>query len=213
MVRKNYAFLAPFGVLTAICLALFLKFPKGELHLAINQCHFQQADLFFRILTHLGDGAVIVALCLIIGFCSVRNALMLLATYTFSGLFVQLLKKAVFSDILRPVGFFGPSHQLHLVEGVTNFMHQSFPSGHSTTAFAFFFGLSLLSDRWTVKLTCFVCAALVAFSRVYLSQHFLQDITAGAWIGTLFAWVGYVVFVNGRTERMNKPLIAILKKH
>lgn len=147
-----------------------------------------------------------------IGFRSVRNASMLLTTYIVSGLFVQLLKKSLFSEIMRPAGYFGTSHPLHLVDGVTNFMHQSFPSGHSTSAFAFFFGLCLLSDRWSVKLLCFIGAALVAYSRVYLSQHFLQDIAVGAWIGTLFAWAGYAVFVHNRTAKINKPLIALLKR-
>jgi membrane-associated phospholipid phosphatase len=34
-------------------------------------------------------------------------------------------------------------------------------------------------------------AALLAFSRVYLSQHFVEDAVTGAAIGTITAWVTY----------------------
>ena len=57
----------------------------------------------------------------------------------------------------------------------------SFPSGHTTTAFAFATAVGLLFRGWLAPLL--VAAALVGASRVVLGSHFPSDIVAGACIG------------------------------
>jgi membrane-associated phospholipid phosphatase len=64
----------------------------------------------------------------------------------------------------------------------------SFPSGHTTSAFALFFSLALIMRRPGWDAACFALAALVALSRVYLAQHFLADTLAGAGLGVATAW-------------------------
>ena len=45
-------------------------------------------------------------------------------------------------------------------------------------------------------------AGLLAFSRVYLSQHFTEDILAGAVIGTVTAWAVYRwLYISAFSER------------
>jgi len=47
-------------------------------------------------------------------------------------------------------------------------------------------------------------AILVAYSRIYLSQHFLTDVLAGSLIGVSIAMIVYYVFntkLNGRLKR------------
>ncbi len=56
----------------------------------------------------------------------------------------------------------------------------SFPSGHATNAFA---TAGVLTGFGNLGLLPIPIAALVAFSRVYLGQHYLSDIVAGAVIG------------------------------
>lgn len=65
----------------------------------------------------------------------------------------------------------------------------SFPSGHSTTAFAV--ALSLGSFYPEILPLLLVLAANVAISRVVVGMHFLSDVLVGSGAGAL---LGYVAF-------------------
>lgn len=59
----------------------------------------------------------------------------------------------------------------------------SFPSGHSTTIFAFAMAVALLWSRASVSV--FVLAAWVAATRVFIGAHYLSDIIAGMFLGVI----------------------------
>lgn len=62
----------------------------------------------------------------------------------------------------------------------------SFPSGHTTTAFATGVLLfALLPPRW--RIAPIVWAVLVGIARLYMGEHIVLDVVAGAAIGALFA--------------------------
>jgi undecaprenyl-diphosphatase len=65
----------------------------------------------------------------------------------------------------------------------------SFPSGHTTEAFAAAMALSILhfNKRW-IWIVSFSWACLVAASRVYLGVHYPFDVFAGMIIGTCVAY-------------------------
>jgi len=69
--------------------------------------------------------------------------------------------------------------------------------------------LAILSKNNTLKLLLFIVALLVGYSRVYLSQHFFIDITAGSVFGTLTILIFWFWF-----ERFNKNWLdySILKR-
>lgn len=61
------------------------------------------------------------------------------------------------------------------------FLENSFPSGHTTVAFAMMFSISYIFPkyRWLLMFL----AALVGLSRIALGYHFLSDVIFGAFIG------------------------------
>jgi membrane-associated phospholipid phosphatase len=111
----------------------------------------------------------------------------------------QILKNGPFADCVRPVEYFKDTAHLHLVPGVEMLLYNSFPSGHATVAFATGFCLAVTVNRPSVKVALFLCSLTLAFSRVYLSQHFLGDIYAGACIGLLLA-AGVILAVNSAAK-------------
>lgn len=90
----------------------------------------------------------------------------------------------VWADRLRPSNF-AFADPLEHVYGST-----SFPSGHSTTAFAIAFAVLIAtwssSRRW-VGLVALGYAAMIGVSRVYVGVHYPTDIAAGAALGLVVA--------------------------
>lgn len=86
----------------------------------------------------------------------------------------------------------------------------SFVSGHSSFAFAMFFNASyLLEQRYPQKATLFKLAAFVlasstAYFRVAGDKHYLTDITAGAAVGLLSAWLVRNNFDPGPSTSISK---------
>jgi membrane-associated phospholipid phosphatase len=67
---------------------------------------------------------------------------------------------------------------------------QSFPSGHSTEAFAVASVFAARSRGWVVPVVAYTLASGVAFARMNDRAHFASDVVAGAIIGTA---VGHTV--------------------
>jgi membrane-associated phospholipid phosphatase len=72
-------------------------------------------------------------------------------------------------------------HFLTVLDAPTTYT--SFPSGHTTTVFAFFTFLSLFFPRYIV--IWFMGAIILVSSRVLANDHFLSDIFAGIIVGTM----------------------------
>ena len=186
--RANLAFFIPYGFLlitTGICQILYRQ---GIISLWVNQHNSTWADLFFKYATHLGDGRFCVAIGLLFLFWSRRKGLIALATFGVSGLISQLIKTQFFPQEPRPGQYFAKTlSHLHQVEGVELYLWNSFPSGHTTSAFALFALLAFWTTKPVYKVLCLLAAVTVAYSRLYLLQHFLVDVWVGSLLGTTVA--------------------------
>lgn len=191
--KNNTFFFVPYILVLLILIPFLVIYSKPEIHLWINGYNTNFFDWFFRHITFLGDGLFIIFPAIFLLFISLRHFTFLVTAYFSTGIVVQLLKRLLFQDVVRPAKFFEGT-SLHLVEGVNQLSGRSFPSGHATSAFALFLCLALILPSRKLKLLCFILACVVAFSRVYLSQHFLVDIYAGSIIGCTGALSFYALF-------------------
>lgn len=67
----------------------------------------------------------------------------------------------------------------------------SFPSGHTSDAFATATSLSLAFPKWYVIAPSYVYASAVGYSRMHLGVHYPSDVLAGAIIGVGSAYLCY----------------------
>jgi len=119
-----------------------------------------------------------------------------------SGAITALVKGAV--GRARPFASPGDPDVFTPWHGFTNASLASFPSGHTSAAFATATVLSRELNaahpgtRWLVSSLLFGAATFVGFSRVYQHQHWPSDVVAGAALGTI---TGYEVVAHARGDR------------
>lgn len=175
-----------------IGLIFIFVFPKAESFLILNRLHSPLLDRVMPYVTFFGDGffAAIVALFFLI--YRIRYGIYLALTFISSGIIVQFLKRLVFEDKLRPVAYFNElAMDIYTIPAYDTPLMFSFPSGHSTTAFACFVGISFLVKQGYLKLSLTLIAILAGYSRVYLAVHFPVDVIAGSLIGVLTSYIFY----------------------
>ena len=175
-----------------------LSFPKGTIELAVNQHHHPALDFAFRYLTYLGDGTLLLILLAATLLYNYRLFILTGLTAIILSLSMLVFKQWLFNGLPRPRAFFGDTVSLHFVEGVEVYYANTFPSGHTATAFAMAAILASLlgKDKKTMTAVLFILACLAGFSRVYLMQHFLVDVFAGAAVGLLSHWIARVVYYS-----------------
>ncbi|HPS27786.1 MAG TPA: phosphatase PAP2 family protein [Bacteroidales bacterium] len=77
------------------------------------------------------------------------------------------------------------------IEKETEAGHLSFPSGHTSDAFALATSVSLAYPRWYVIVPMYLWAGTVGYSRMHLGVHYPSDVLAGAIIGAGAAYLCY----------------------
>jgi membrane-associated phospholipid phosphatase len=187
-------------------LMLVMSVPKLELHLILNSNHTEFQDRLFRMITLLGNGWIGVIISAALLLVRMRYFLMMILSLSFSGLMAQFLKHMIFPGLQRPSAFLEKMPDLALVTGIDLHSAFSFPSGHTTTAFAVLLLVGLICGKGWAFLGSVLLAWMVAFSRVYLSQHFLADVLSGAVLGTLSALFFYWYFGKLKPGWLDRPI-------
>jgi membrane-associated phospholipid phosphatase len=169
----------------AVVLSYVYLFDRlGQMSL-INSFHSPWADLLFKIIT---SGAEITIPILFLGYLIWKKSDLLkpyVISYIFSTVIVQFLKLVIFKDAMRPLAFFkGHGTSWHLVQNLLINEYNSMPSGHTSAAWFMCFWISLAAKKPFIAFILVFYAILVAYSRVYLFQHFPVDTAVGAFIGT-----------------------------
>jgi membrane-associated phospholipid phosphatase len=206
-------FLLPYLILFIACFLAIVFFTKSDIHIWFNQHHIGITDFFFKYYTNVGDGWFVVIVSVLLLFYRYGLSLLVFATYAISGLMAQFFKRIIFSDSMRPVVFFHDKYNLHLVNGVSMNTTNSYPSGHTVSAFAMFLCFALATKNKYLQLLFFIMACLVGYSRIYLSQHFLADATAGSFLGVLVVIIYYYFHVNIKGNWFESSLLKRRKSY
>lgn len=138
---------------------------------------------FWRFITTTGNGGLlmIAIACILLAFKKTRKVgIMSVVALVFSLVFTNLLIKPLVARV-RPY---------EVIEGLAILVPKqldfSFPSGHSSAAFATAW-VMFRSLPKKVGIPALVCALLMAFSRLYLGVHYPTDVLAGVVLGILYA--------------------------
>lgn len=204
------SFLVTWLLMELVAVSMLIGHDRLALHKAMNCCHVPWLDAFFKVFTHAADGLVPTLIALLLLLRDWRSFLMMGLSCGLSAIAVQVLKRNWFADQDRPSMFVEQLGPMDWVTGIDLHQHFSFPSGHSTAAFAMCFSLAVIFGRtsWSGAMLAML-AGLLAYSRIYLSQHFLRDAAAGSALGLAFAvavwWCIYRSSFTGRAWLERSP--------
>lgn len=182
--RISY-FLWPYLLIVLALILIKITFSKKEIYFYINSLHFSFGDYCFPKITELGSSnfAIIIVLFLVL-FINYRSAFLLGGAYLFTAA-VNFPLKYIF-HAARPYVYFEDMHShMYFVPGVDVLAnYYSFPSGHTVCAFTGAIVASYLSKNKYWSFLFLVLALLVGYSRMYMSEHFFEDVFAGSIVGT-----------------------------
>ncbi|MEX8548999.1 MAG: phosphatase PAP2 family protein [Mucilaginibacter sp.] len=213
--NKISPLLYPYLVLLAFCILLMLVFTKEKIYFAINHIHTVFADVFFENFTNLGDSLGCTIIAIIVFLINFRKGFLLATSYLITFAVSQTIKHLVKAP--RPHLFFAKKLSgIYLVKGVVMLDKDSFPSGHSVSAFTAALVLTYVAKKkWWGPFTL-IFAVLIAYSRMYLSEHFLVDVTAGSAIG-VFVTVFWLRWIDGQpflsAEKWNRGIFGTPKNN
>jgi len=204
---KSDYFLFPYLILLVSLLLIQIQVDQFKISILINSLHNSFLDFLCKYGTWLGDGFFALALSLMLFWFNPRLACCILISYLISAGLAQFLKHIVFPHQERPMAIIQnlQINSLHFVDGVEMNYQNSFPSGHTTTAFALFASISFFLNKPSSKILCLIIALFIGFSRIYLLQHFLIDTCMGSIIGTFTAFLVYFFLIQkGGYQRLAK---------
>jgi len=180
-------------LLASAMLMISFYYGKKEFFLLLNADLGHIADFIFNYLTYVGDG-LLWLIWLVLLFTKRRRHWwpLIVTSFAATTLFVQVCKQVILPNQSRPsVAIKGAF--IHYIDGITVHTINSFPSGHTATAFTFALLISLLTRSSLLMVVSLVIAALVGYTRIYQGQHFPLDVGAGMIVAVIAVTIAAIV--------------------
>jgi membrane-associated phospholipid phosphatase len=193
-----------FFILLLIPATLFSQNHDIRILRYLNSSAKLPSDRFFQFISN-SDPWIVVGIPLATGTAGLikrddtlfRNACVALTTVAVSSAITEALKYTVnrnrpfitYPDITKKSSAVGPS----------------FPSGHTSAAFALATSLSLSYPKWFIIVPAYSWAGSVGFSRMDLGVHYPSDVLTGAIIGSGSAWLTWYVNKKLILKSQKKP--------
>lgn len=177
------------------CYLLAFEFPKGDAILWFSSRRNEPLNYFFRFGSYVGEGYVYLMAVIALLFVQyaksiaivLNSMLVLISSVSLKAFFKHHRPKRYFEEIINQPDLVNYVPDVVVLDGYSS----SFPSGHTTSGFAFYTLLAFFIPNKYAKLVCLAAALLVGISRIYLVQHFLKDVLAGSMLGFLVAMLTY----------------------
>ncbi len=186
--KNNRLFFLGFFLFAAVSIFILIAYTKVDGFYLMNVHHSDIFTYFFIYATYLGDGIFCIAIGILLFVFKKRFlSILILSSYAISGIIAQILKYFIIEP--RPAILLKDSDYKYFIDDVTLHNLHAFPSGHTASAFALAAVLSFAAKNKNYSILFLCVAILVGYSRIYLAQHFLDDVLAGAAIGFVSAIV------------------------
>jgi membrane-associated phospholipid phosphatase len=213
VLKKIRTLFYPYLFILAACFAIKAFFDRDTIYYTVNGWHFPAGDVLFVYATYLGDGLTVVFISLVAIAYNYRRGFLLASSYAITSIVAQVIKRVM--HLPRPIHYFKDTSHMYLVKGVPMLNSLSFPSGHSTSAFSAAVVLTYLTPKKYYGFVFLLLAIIIGYSRMYLSEHFFEDVVGGSAIGVFCTviWLSYIdnkAFIH--SEKWDKGLLSLLKK-
>ena len=199
---RHYRMAVAFSLILSICVGVFLViYGKEHSFLVINNNNHPAFDNVFRFWTYLGDGLIWIPLFLYVLIFKRDFFVAVLASLIICTVLTHFLKRVVFPGDFRPIVVL--AEKVRVIDGLKINRANSFPSGHTSTAFTLALLMAYVVRQNFVIFLFPIIAFFVGYSRVYLAQHFVTDVFAGMLVGIVSSWLSLWVY---EWYRMKKQL-------
>ena len=191
--KENRVFFLGYFFLLAVALFIGLSYSKEAGFFLLNPYHTRFLDFVFEGITLLGDGIFSVVFCLALLLVKRRYlSFIVFISFATSGIVAQVLKYYI--SEARPAIFLEKANYPYFIENVTLHNFHSFPSGHTTSIFALvsIIAFAIKDKKYAIPLL--LIGLLVGYSRLYLGQHFILDVTVGSILGVIFSILTWMIF-------------------
>jgi membrane-associated phospholipid phosphatase len=150
-------------------------------------------DQFFKWVTWAAEGWIWIPYLIVVVAWFKKDFKLIILNFLLSTLITQIPKHFIWDKISRPIASGIPLNEIHTVPGVVMHSWNSFPSGHTATAFTLcLLTVYLFPTRWTFTIGI-IYAIICAYSRVYLGQHFPMDLGGGMLVAVISTQLSIVM--------------------
>lgn len=202
--KSNRIFFIGYFLFLVIAVFVLIFYSKADGFILINPYHSYILNQFFIPYTYVGHGIFVIGLAIVLFFFKRRFlSLMVLSSYFLSGIIAQVLKYFILEA--RPALYLKRTNYPYFIDHVTLHNFHSFPSGHTASAFAMAAVLSFSVKNKNYTILFLILAALVGYSRLYLGQHFIDDVSAGSVLGVFSAIICWIYFEKGFKRILKIP--------
>jgi membrane-associated phospholipid phosphatase len=185
--------------LAASLFSMSMLWGKNEAFLYLNANLGLVADKVFEYSSYLAEGWIWIPYFIVLVGLYKKDTAFILMNFLISTLLTQFAKNFIFVTAMRPMASGLDATQIHSVPGVEIHTFNSFPSGHTATAFTLFILTTYLFPNKYALTIGIVYAIVCGYSRIYLAQHFPLDLAGGIFVALLTLPIS--IFIR---EKLNK---------